>query len=205
MKLKSTTFLTLDGVMQGVGAMDEDPSGGFARGGWGSPYFDQEVNDFVSELYQRAGAFLLGNRTYEIFADYWPKEGDDPDNPIGVALNTKPKYVVSTTLAEPDWANTTVVSSDLAAAVAKLKAAPGGELLVVGSGVVIRSLLERHLLDEVNLLTFPVIVGQGKRLFPEKGPDIQLVLVQSQSMSNGVIAQDYRPNGRPQYRDSAPG
>jgi dihydrofolate reductase len=121
MKLTTTTFVSVDGVMQGIGGPDEDRSGGFMRGGWTVPHFDKETATFVSQVYRRADAFLLGRRTYEIFAGSWGAMADPGDNPIAVALNTLPKYVASTTLIEPRWANTTVLSSEVAAAVGELK------------------------------------------------------------------------------------
>ena len=136
---------------------------------------------FLNEVYGRADAFLFGRRTYEIFAGSWGTWDDPGDSPIWTALNTKPKYVASTTPFDPQWADTTVLSGDLAAAIGELKAKAGGELEVHGSGVLVRWLLENDLVDEINLLTFPVIIGQGTRLFPDTGPDIALELVGSRS------------------------
>ena len=160
----------------------------------------------IDETYQRADAFLFGRRTYELFAGYWGAEkraraaAEDPGiHPITAALNTKPKYLASTTLTDPHWANTTLLSGDLAAAVGELKARPGGELQVHGSGALIRSLLENDLVDEMTLLVVPVILGQGTRLFPTAGPDIALDLVDSRADSKGVTIQVYRPTGRPRY------
>ena len=123
----------------------------------------------------------------------------DPGNPIAAALNTRPKYVASTTLTDPQWADTTVLSGDVAAAVGELKAKPGGELQVHGSGNLVRWLLDNHLVDEITLLTYPVVVGQGTRLFPATGPDTALELVDSRATPGGVTIQVYRPTGRPQY------
>jgi dihydrofolate reductase len=169
MKLTTTTQVSVDGVMQGNGARDENRSGGFERGGWARPLFDSEAMTFVDQTYQRADAFLFGRRTYELFAGYWGAR-EDPENPIVGALNTKLKYVASTTLTEPRWADTTVLSGDLAAAVGELKAKPGRELQVHGSGALTRWLLENDLVDEMNLLIVPAVVGQGIRLFPDKRP-----------------------------------
>jgi dihydrofolate reductase len=199
MKLTTTTFVAVDGVMQGCGGPDEDRSGGFERGGWIVPHFDTETATFVNQVYQRADAFLFGRRTYEIFAGSWGAMADPGDNPIWVALNTMPKYVASTTLTDPRWADTSVLSSDVAAAVGELKAKPGRELQVHGSRTLIRWLLDNDLVDEINLLTFPVVVGQGTRLFPDTGPDIALELVESRATASGVTIQVYRPTGRPQY------
>jgi dihydrofolate reductase len=199
MKLITTTYVSVDGVMQGIGRPDEDRSGGFERGGWTTPLFDRETGTFLTQLYERADAFLFGRRTYEMFAESWGMVDDPTINPIALALHTRPKYVVSTTLTEPRWAGTTVLSGDVAAAVADLRAQPGGELHVNGSGALIRWLLDHDLVDEITLLTFPVIVGQGTRLFPETGRDRALELVESRSTPIGVTIQVYRPAGRPQY------
>jgi dihydrofolate reductase len=198
MKLTTITNVSVDGVMQGLGGPDEDRSGGFERGGWAIPLFDNEAATFVNQVYQRADAFLFGRRTYEIFAGYWGVMADSV-NPIAAALNTRPKYVASTTLTDPQWADTTVLSGDVAAAIGELKAKPAGELQVHGSGNLVRWLFDNHLVDEITLLTYPVVVGQGTRLFPATGPDTALDLVDSQSTPKGVTIQVYRPTGRPQY------
>ncbi|HEU4347316.1 MAG TPA: dihydrofolate reductase family protein [Actinoplanes sp.] len=203
MKLTTTTNVSVDGVMQGLGGPDEDRRGGFERGGWALPLFDDEAATFLNQVYQRADAFLFGRRTYEIFAGYWGAIAD-PGNPIAAALNTRPKYVASTTLTDPQWADTTVLSGDVAAAIGELKAKPGGELQVHGSGSLVRWLFDNHLVDEITLLTYPVVVGQGTRLFPATGPDTALDLVDSRATSNGVTIQVYRPSGRPQYATAMP-
>jgi dihydrofolate reductase len=190
--------------MQGLGGPDEDRSGGFERGGWVTPLFDNEAMTFLNQVYQRADAFLFGRRTYEIFAGSWGAMADPGGNPIAAALNTRPKYVASTTLTEPKWANTTVLSDDLATAIADLKAQPGGELQVHGSGNLVRWLFDNQLVDEITLLVCPVVVGQGTRLFPDAGPDIALDLVESRSTPKGVTIQVYRPTGRPQYETATP-
>jgi dihydrofolate reductase len=202
MKLTTTTHVSVDGVMQGLGAQDEDRRGGFERGGWAIPLFDDEAATVMNQVFQRADAFLFGRRTYEIFAGSWGTGSwgaNQGNNPISVALNTKPKYVASTTLTEPEWDGTTVLSDDVAAAVGELKAKPGGELQVHGSGALIRWLVEHDLVDEMILLTYPVVVGHGTRLFPDTGPDRALELVDSQSTPGGLIIQVYRPTGRPEY------
>src|SRR5215210_8101906 len=202
MKLTTTTHVSLDGVMQGLGGADEDRSGGFERGGWALPLFDNEAETFLAEVFQRADAFLYGRRTYEIFAGSWGTGSwgaNQGDNPISVALNTMPKYVASTTLTDPQWADTTVLPGDVAAAVGELKAKPGRELQVHGSGALIRWLLENDLVDEINLFTYPLVVGQGTRLFPDTGPDTALELLESRVTPGGVIIQVYRPAGRPEY------
>jgi dihydrofolate reductase len=199
MKLTTTTMVTVDGVMQGLGGPDEDRRGGFERGGWITPYADEEGMGFLNEVYGRADAFLLGKRTYEIFAASWGTWDDPGDSPVWTALNTRPKYVASTAPFDPEWENTTVLSGDVAAAVEELKAEPGGELQVHGSGALIRSLLAVELVDEMNLLIVPVVVGQGTRLFPDAGPDAALELLGSRTTASGVTIQVYRPAGRPEY------
>jgi dihydrofolate reductase len=199
MKLTTQTQVTVDGVMQGNGgASDEDRRSGFERGGWAMGVFDDETLTFINQTYQRADAFLFGRRTYDVFAPYWGAM-DRGSHPIADALNTKPKYLASTTITDPQWADTTVLSGDLAAAIGELKAKPEGELQVHGSGALIRWLLANDLVDEINLLIVPVVVGQGTRLFPDTGPDIALELVDSRADSKGVTIQVYRPAGRPHY------
>src|ERR671917_976249 len=198
MKLTINMNVSVDGVMQGLGGPEEDRSGGFERGGWAMPHFDSETAALIGQVYQRADAFLFGRWTYEVFAGSWGAMADS-DDPIAVALNTRPKYVASTTLTDPQWADTTVLSGDVAAAVGELKAKPGGELQVHGSGNLVRWLLHNDLVAEMNLLTYPVVVGQGTRLFPDTGPDLALELVESRVTPGGVIIQVYRPAGRPEY------
>jgi dihydrofolate reductase len=199
MKLTTTTFVSVDGVMQGPGGADEDRSGGFTRGGWLVPYFDDELGQFMDQLFRQVDAFLLGRRTYEIFAGSWGRMADPAANAIAAALNTLPKYVASTTLKDPEWANTTVLPDDVAPAVRALKEQPGRELQVHGSGALVRWLLDNDLVDEVNLIIFPVIVGDGTRLFPDQGLDTALELVESRTTPKGVTIQVYRPAGRPGY------
>src|SRR5436309_5245144 len=183
MKLTTTAQVSVDGVMQGPGGPEEDERGRFERGGWA--HFDDEATTVMDEIYQRADAFLFGRQTYEIFAGSWGSWADPADSPIWTALNTKPKYVASTTLTEPRWANTTVLSGDLAAAIGELKAKPAGELQVHGSGRLVRWLFDNHLVDEITLLTYPVVIGEGTRLFPDTGPDIALDLVASELPARG--------------------
>jgi dihydrofolate reductase len=202
MKLTTNTNVSVDGVMQGLGGPEEDRRGGFERGGWAMPHFDSETAALTGQVYQRADAFLFGRRTYEVFAGSWGTGSwgaNQGDNPISVALNTRPKYVASTTLTDPQWADTTVLSGDVAAAVSELKAKPGGELQVVGSLSLVRWLLDNDLVDEITLLTYPVVVGQGRRLFPDAGQDTALELVESRATTSGVTMQVYRTAGRPQY------
>jgi dihydrofolate reductase len=202
MRLTTNTQVSVDGVMQGNGPSERDCKEGFERDGWALPPFDDEAAAFVDRFYQRADAFLFGRRTYEMFAETWGRIAEMRAHPIGVALQEKPKYVASTTLTYPQWGNTTnttVLSGDLAAAIGKLKAKLGGELQVHGSGALTRWLLENELVDEMNLLIIPVVVGQGTRLFPDVGPDIALDLLESRAFPKGITLQAYRPAGRPQY------
>ena len=190
------TQVTVDGVMQGNGgASDEDRRNGFERGGWAMGAGDDETLTLINRTYQRADAFLFGRRTYEIFAPYWGAI-TDPDNPIAAPLNSKPKYLASNTLTAPRWANTTVLSGDLTAAITQLKAEPAGELQVHGSGALVRWLLAGGLVDEMTLIVVPVVLGQGTRLFPNAGPYIALDLLDSRTDSRGVTIQVYRPAGR---------
>jgi dihydrofolate reductase len=205
MKLTTITQVTVDGVVQGNGhASDEDRRNGFERGGWAKGAGDNDTRTLITQAYQRADAFLFGRRTYELFAGSWGAIEEMRAHPIGAALNKTPKYVASTTLTEPRWADTTVLSGDLAAAIGELKAKPGGELQVHGSGTLIRWLLERDLVDEITLLIVPVVLGQGTRLFPDTGSDMALDLVESRTDSKGVTIQVYRPAGRPRYAPAVP-
>jgi len=196
MKLTTITQVSVDGVMQGPGVNPVEGEGGaFERRGWA--HFDNEAGTVMGELFQRADAFLFGRLTYEHFADTWGTWDDPGDSPIWTALHTKPKYVASTTLTDPRWTNTTVLSNDVAAAVRELKAKPGRELQVHGSGALLRWLLDNDLVDEMTLFTFPVVVGQGTRLFPDTGREWALELVESRATPSGVTIQVYQPTGRP--------
>lgn len=185
MKLTTNQQISVDGVVQD-------------NGRWARSQFDDEALNFVGDFYQRADAFLFGRGTYDLFAGYWGVR-KDMDDPIVGALNTKPKYVASHTLTDPRWADTTVLSGDVVAAIRELKGMPGGELQVHGSGTLTRWLLENELVDEMNLLIIPIIVGKGARLFPENGPDLALDRVESRAFPKGITLQIYRPAGRPQY------
>jgi dihydrofolate reductase len=198
MQLTVTTFLSVDGVYQGPGGPDEDRSGGFDRGGWVVPHFDEATGQFIDEVFGQVDAFLLGRRTYDIFAASWPK-ATDPDDMVARRLNTLPKYVASTTLEDPKWANTTVLEGDLAAAVRELKQREGRELQVHGSGALVRFLLGNDLVDRLNLLVFPVIVGAGRRLLPDEGIATGLALDESRTTPSGVTISVYRPTGRPEF------
>jgi dihydrofolate reductase len=194
MKLTALLFVTLDGVYQGPGGPDEDRRNGFDRGGWLTLRSDEEIGPAISSVYERADAFLLGRTTYEIWEAYWPFHDDG--GPISHNLNALPKYVPSTTLTDPSWKNTHVITGDVEAAVRELKAQPEGELQVHGSGALLRWLLERDLVDELILHLYPVVLGDGLRLFPERGPTHDMALVESRSTPSGVTIQTYRPAGR---------
>ncbi|MER6063872.1 dihydrofolate reductase family protein [Streptomyces sp. NPDC001792] len=197
-KLVSTIFVTLDGVYQAPGGPQEDTRGGFEHGGWSFTYGDDDFGRFVTEVFDRAGAFLLGRRTYDIFAGYWPKV-TDPDNPIAAKLNALPKYVPSSTLTDPAWSGTTVVSGDLAKEVTALKERTDGELQVHGSGALLRSLIDLQLVDTLHLLTFPVVLGSGLRLFTEGAVPTAFTHTAGRVTAAGVSLQSYDLAGRPRY------
>ncbi|QGV77810.1 dihydrofolate reductase family protein [Streptomyces ficellus] len=194
-KLTITTFLTLDGVMQAPGGPNEDRSDGFEHGGWSVPFADEDFGRFMDEVFRRVDCFLLGRRTYEIFAAHWPRVTDE-DDPVAGPLNRLPKYVVSRTLDRADWNNTTVLGGDLAQEVGRLKEErTGGEIQVHGSARLARSLIALGLADELNLLVFPVFLGTGRRLFPDGGPPTAFALTGHRTTSTGVTIQTYRPTG----------
>ena len=169
MRLTLMQFVTLDGVYQGPGAPDEDTTDGFTRGGWMVPHMDQTFIGRAATWLERAGALLLGRRTYEAFAVAWP-QNTDPDDPFAARMNTLPKYVASHTLTEVAWAPASILAGDVVAQVAELKAQPGGELQLHGSARLAQSLLAAQLIDEIRLVVTPTVLGQGRRLFPDHGP-----------------------------------
>jgi dihydrofolate reductase len=193
-KLVSTLFVTLDGVYQAPGGPHEDTRGGFTHGGWSFPYADEDFGRFIDEVFARPRAFLLGRRTYDIFSTFWPKV-TDPADPVASKLNALPKYVPSSTLTDPGWEGTTVLTGDLAKEVTALKERTDGEIQVHGSGALVRSLLAHGLVDSLHLLTFPVVLGAGFRLFPEGAPRTPLSLLSAESLSNGVAHLTYAPAG----------
>lgn len=205
MKLTTMTQITVDGVMQGNGhATPAELASGFQRDGWAMGAFANDTGEFITETYQRADAFLFGRLTYEMFQETWGRNEQMRAHPIGVALNQARKYVASNTIVKPTWSETTLLSGDITAAIRELKSTPGGELQVHGSGVLIRWLLANDLIDELTLLTVPVILGQGTRLFPETGLDVALELLESRTDTKGATVQVYRPIGRPEYHPVRP-
>ena len=198
MRLTVTTFTTLDGVMQGPGGPDEDRNDGFDLGGWQVPYIDEEMGPLVTRWFEAADGFLLGRKTYEIFAGHWSRV-TDPDDPVATRLNRLPKYVVSTTLDEVTWNNSTLIKGDVAEEIARLKRAPGNGLQVHGSGVLIQTLIEHGLIDEYRLWIYPVLLGRGQRVFADGVAPTALELVDIKTLSRGGVIHVYRPAGKPQF------
>lgn len=197
MRLVVSTFLTLDGVMQAPGGPDEDRDDGFDLGGWSFPYFDEDMGQTVEASLDAASGLLLGRRTYEIFAGHWPHVSEEhEDGAVARTLNALPKYVASTTLQDPDWANTTVLS-DVGRGVRELKAGGEGELNVQGSSNLLQTLQREGLVDEYRLWACPVVLGRGKRLFASGSPPRALELVETRANSKGAVYSVYRTAGPP--------
>jgi len=192
-KLVVGTFLTVDGVMQAPGGPDEDREGGFEHGGWSVNYWDEVMGGLIVESTLRGDALLLGRKTYEIFAAHWPKVGGD--DPIANKLNSMPKYVASRTIDKVTWNNSTLIKGDVAGAVAALKEQAGGEIQVTGSGDLIQTLIEHDLVDEYRLWVFPVVLGEGKRLFATGAVPAALKLVDTKTSSTGVAIHTYERAG----------
>lgn len=203
MRLSVTAFITLDGVVQAPGGPDEDEDGGFRHGGWTVPYFDVDLGRAMDGFFAEADAFLLGRRTYEIFATAWPLM-DDPDDPVATKLNRLPKYVASRTLEEVAWHGSSLLKGDLATEVAELKGRPGRELQVHGSGGMVQALLRHGLVDEFRLLTFPVVLGDGKRLFGEGATPLALGHEHRGTTPTGVSIDVYTSTGEPTYGSFGP-
>ncbi len=197
MKLTVSLQVTLDGVAQANGGNNEELDPGFTRGGWAIGVGDPECGSYILDTWRRPDAFLLGRKTFGLFETYWGARHDDGG--FGEAISSKPKYVVSNTLTAPAWEHSTVISGDVATSIGALKAEFDGELLLVGSTSLARWLLEQELVDELNLIQFPVIVGQGETFFPREGRDFALKLEESRVFPSGVVALTYGVGGRPNY------
>jgi dihydrofolate reductase len=192
-KVIVTEFMSLDGVVQAPGGAEEDTSGGFEHGGWHLRFFDDVSQKSVLDSILEAGGFLLGRRTYEIFAEYWPNAPEE-EQVIAEPLNTKPKYVATTTLSDPlEWQNSTVLEGDVAEAVAALKQEDGADLHMIGSTELAQTLIEHGLVDEFRLMIDPVVLGGGKRLFRDDGSLRPLRLVDSEVTTTGAILATYAP------------
>ena len=201
MKLTVQTFLTLDGVMQSPGGPEEDPSDAFTHGGWQAPFLDPAVGEFVTELNDHASAFLFGRRTFDIFRSHWPDQ-TDPANPIAKAINSLPKYVVSNSLREADAAwrgdhhdSARLITGDAVAAVRELKGEPGDELQIWGSGNLLQTLMQSDLIDRFRLITFPLVVGSGRRLFKEGNLSATMRPVEVTVTDLGIVIGTYEPAG----------
>jgi dihydrofolate reductase len=194
-KLLVTTFVTLDGVMQSPGGPEEDPSEGFAHGGWSVGYWDEPMGEWMTEIMGHPFDLLLGRRTYEIFAAHWPQSTE----PGADRLNDATKHVASRTLDGVDWRNSRLLEGDAADAVLALKETEGPELQVHGSGKLIQTLLEQDLVDEFRVWVFPVVLGSGRRLFDDGAVPAGLELVDTKTSSTGVVLLTYRRAGDPKY------
>jgi dihydrofolate reductase len=193
-KILVSTFISLDGVMQAPGGPQEDPTGGFAFGGWTFPHFDEALGGAMGEIFGRPFDLLLGRKTYDIFAAYWPYV-TDPNHPIAAPFNKVTKYVASRSRPKLAWQNSQWLGEDTVAALKKLKGEDGPDLLVQGSGDFIQTLWKNGLVDEFRVLTFPVVLGSGKRLFGSGTTPGGLKLIKAQSFPTGVIVASYRPDG----------
>ncbi|MEW2164522.1 dihydrofolate reductase family protein [Streptomyces sp. NPDC007084] len=197
-KLTLTAFVSLDGVHQAPGGPEEDATDDFRQGGWSVPYDDEDFGRFITDVFSRAGAFLLGRRTYDIFASFWPRM-TDPADPVASRLNSLPKYVPSATLTAPAWEGTTVLTGDLGKEVTDLKERIDGEVQVHGSATLAQSLFALDLVDTLHLLTYPVVLGAGRRLFAEGAPPTAFRHVSGSTTSTGVAIATYDREGRARY------
>lgn len=191
--LVANTFLSVDGVMQSPGIPDEDPSGGFAEGGWLPPHFDETQDTFVREVHLRSEAVLFGRKSYQILASHWPRVSDD--DPLARMLNTVPKYVASRTLRSVEWHNSTLLSGNAVDAVRALKQQPGGDILLIGSGEFAQTLLRHDLIDRFHLCVFPILLGKGKKFFADGTVPAGLRLTDTQTSSTGVVIMTYERAG----------
>ena len=192
-KLVVTTFMTLDGVMQAPGGPEEDADQGFEHGGWSVGYWDERMGELALEIHLAAGGVLFGRKTYEILGAYWPGIGDD--DPMAAKLNAVPKYVASRTLATLAWANSSLLDGNVPEAVGRLKAEDGDPLLVIGSSVLVQTLIEHDLVDAFKIWTFPVVLGEGKRLFGDGAIPVGLELTDVQTSTTGVTVATYERAG----------
>jgi dihydrofolate reductase len=188
-RLAAIEYVSLDGVVQAPGHAGEDPDGGFEHGGWTAPFM-AEHRRYISESFQTVDAFLLGRITYETFAAVWPTITDENDQ-IARMLNTRPKYVASTTLTDPAWHGTRLLSADVARDVTELKAQPGNRIALIGSSRLAHHLMRHDLIDEYELYVHPVVLGRGKRLFPEDAPASTLRIVDSRTTGSGLVILTY--------------
>ena len=195
--LVAAEFVSVDGVMQAPGGPEEDQSGGFDRGGWTVPHWDDEMRALIGGWNATAESLLLGRRTYEIFAAHWPFA--PTDDPIAPKLNAMPKFVASRTLKKLEWNNSTLLEGDVPHAVARLKRDGTGLMLIFGSSKLVQSLVGDDLIDEFRLWIFPVLLGKGKRLFADGAPPVGLALQEARSFRTGVVLQRYQPAGKPSY------
>jgi len=193
MELTVTTMMSLDGVTQSPGAPEEDPSGGFDLGGWAMPYFEEEASRHIDRIFGRADAFLLGRKTYEIFASYWPGVGDE--NAISTALNAKPKHVVSSTLDDLSWDGASLLEGNVVDAVAALKRQPGRELQVHGSVELTQALLAAGLVDRHHLTVIPIVLRGGRGLFDGMVPPTKFRLEEATTTPTGVQLLTLVPDG----------
>ena len=202
-KLVVTTFMTLDGVMQAPGGPEEDPDGGFEHGGWSVGYWDERMGELALEIHLAAGGVLFGRKTYEILGSYWPRVGDD--DPMAAKLNAVPKYVASRTLDTFEWANSSLLDGDVPDAVGSIKAEDGGDpLLVIGSSGLIQTLIQHDLVDTFKVWTFPVVLGEGKRLFGDGAIPAGLELNDIQTSTTGVTVATYERAGEIKFGSFAP-
>jgi dihydrofolate reductase len=196
-KLIVSAFVSLDGIMQAPGGLDEDPTGGFAHGGWTFPYADDSMDISTAGFDGKNRELLLGRKTYQIFEAYWPYQ--PADHPIAITFNAAKKHVASRTLTTLDWNNSTLLQGDVVPAIIALKAQPGPDLQTIGSADLIQTLHAASLIDEYNVWTYPVVLGRGKRLFGEAAKPSALRLVRSQLSTSGVAMSTYVPAGTLEY------
>jgi dihydrofolate reductase len=198
MRITVTTFLTLDGVVQSNGKPEPELNDGFEQGGWQVPYIDEDLGRHNADWFAAADAFLLGRKTYELFAKHWSQITDEND-PFATRLNRLPKYVASATLNRVDWNNSSLLQGDVAEEIATLKSQPGNELQVQGSGTLVRTLMAHDLIDEYRLCFHPVVLGNGERLFANGTVPTAFKLIDTKTTSSGIVIHVYQPAGKPQY------